>query len=103
MVILSASSIWFTFEAMSSVNRPAEEKQWRTFSSKQNFVENRNSFGLKMLGRCVTPDYVVGVWVGNASGRRQKRNYRFRVAPVLFDIINILPSTKLGLKFHTMI
>ncbi|MDI9535820.1 MAG: penicillin-binding protein 1C [Bacteroidota bacterium] len=94
---LSASSIWFTFEAMSSVNRPAEEKQWRTFSSKQKISwKTGTSFGFKdAWSVAVTPDYVVGVWVGNASGEGRNGITGLRVAaPVLFDIINILPSYK---------
>lgn len=94
---LSASSIWFTFEAMSSVNRPAEEKQWRTFASKQKISwKTGTSFGFKdAWSVAVTPDYVVGVWVGNASGEGRNGITGLRVAaPVLFDIINILPSYK---------
>lgn len=54
------------------------------------------SFGFKdAWSVAVTPDYVVGVWVGNASGEGRNGITGLRVAaPVLFDIINILPSYK---------
>lgn len=94
---LSAASIWFTFEAMSSVNRPGQEKQWRTFSSKQKVSwKTGTSFGFKdawSIG--VTPDYVVGIWVGNATGEGRNGITGIKVAaPVLFEILNILPNYK---------
>ncbi len=94
---LSAASIYFTFEAMSSLNRPGQEKQWQTFSSKQKVSwKTGTSFGFKdAWSIAVTPDYVVGIWVGNATGEGRNGITGIRVsAPVLFDILNILPNYK---------
>lgn len=94
---LSASAIWFSLEAMSSVNRPGDEKQWQTFSSKQKISwKTGTSFGFKdAWSIAVTPDYVVGVWVGNATGEGRNGITGLRLAaPVLFDIINVLPAYK---------
>ncbi|MDY0314436.1 MAG: penicillin-binding protein 1C [Bacteroidales bacterium] len=94
---LSASAIWFSLEAMSSVNRPGDEKQWQTFSSKQKISwKTGTSFGSKdAWSIAVTPDYVVGVWVGNATGEGRNGITGLRLAaPVLFDIINVLPAYK---------
>ncbi|HOZ30996.1 MAG TPA: penicillin-binding protein 1C [Bacteroidales bacterium] len=94
---LSAASIWFTFEAMSSLNRPGQEKQWRTFSSKQKVSwKTGTSFGFKdAWSIAVTPNYVVGIWVGNATGEGRNGITGLRVAaPVLFEILNILPNYK---------
>ena len=95
--ILSAASIWFTFEAMLSVNRPGEEKYWQNFSSKQKVAwKTGTSFGFKdAWAIAVTPDYVVGIWVGNATGEPKSGIIGQKVAaPVLFEILNILPSYK---------
>ncbi len=95
--LLSAASIWFTFEAMSSLNRPGQEKQWQTFSSKQKVSwKTGTSFGFKdAWSVAVTPDYVVGIWVGNATGEGRSGITGIKVAaPVLFDILNILPNYK---------
>jgi penicillin-binding protein 1C len=95
--LLSAASIWFTFEAMTSINRPGDEKQWKSFSSKQKISwKTGTSFGFKdawSIG--ITPDYVVGVWVGNASGEGKPDIVGLKVAaPVLFEVFNILPNYK---------
>lgn len=94
---LSAASIWYTFEAMTSVNRPEQEKQWESFSSRQRVAwKTGTSFGFKdawSIG--VTPDYVVGIWVGNATGEGKPDIVGLKVAaPVLFRILNILPEYK---------
>ncbi len=94
---LSAASIWFSFEAMSSVNRPGQEKQWRTFTSKQKVAwKTGTSFGFKdAWSIAVTPDYVVGIWVGNATGEGRNGITGLKVAaPVLFEVLNILPNYK---------
>ncbi|MDD4150712.1 MAG: penicillin-binding protein 1C [Bacteroidales bacterium] len=92
---LSAASLWFTFEAMTSVNRPGQERMWRKFSSKQKVSwKTGTSFGFKdAWSVAVTPDYVVGVWVGNATGEGRAGITGLSVAaPVLFEILNIMPD-----------
>jgi len=45
-----------------------------------------------MGGRCVTPSYAVGVWVGNADGEgRPGLTGTETAAPILFDIFSLLP------------
>jgi len=94
---LSASSIWWTFEAMTSVNRPGQEKMWRKFNSKQKVAwKTGTSFNFKdAWSVAVTPDYIVGVWVGNATGEGRAGIVGLSVAaPVLFEILNIIPDYK---------
>lgn len=67
---INQSSIWFMFEAMSRLNRPEEEADWQQFESMKKIAwKTGTSFGGKdawAIG--VNPQYVVGVWVGNATG-----------------------------------
>ena len=92
----SAASIWLTFNTMLDVERPAEESSWRYFSSSQKIAwKTGTSFGFRdawAIG--ITPDYVVGVWVGNADGEGRPDLIGIKAAaPVLFDIFNILPAS----------
>ena len=69
-VPVSLSGLWFMFEAMSRLNRPEEEADWQQFESMKKIAwKTGTSYGGKdawAIG--VTPQYVVGVWVGNATG-----------------------------------
>lgn len=92
---LSAASLWFTFEAMSALNRPEEEADWQQFNSmKQIAWKTGTSYGGRdawAIG--VTPRYVVGVWAGNASGEgRAGLTGVGNAAPVLFDLFSLLPG-----------
>ncbi|MEI7500303.1 MAG: penicillin-binding protein 1C [Bacteroidota bacterium] len=91
-----AGSIWLTFEAMVEVARPDAEIMWQQFSSSNKIAwKTGTSFGNRdgwAVG--VTPEYVVAVWVGNASGEgRSGLTGISAAAPVLFDIFKTLPPT----------
>ncbi len=91
-----AGSIWLTFDAMVEVSRPDAEQQWQQFSSSHKIAwKTGTSFGNRdawSIG--VTPEYVVAVWVGNASGEGRPGLTGIGVAaPVLFDIFKTLPAT----------
>lgn len=93
--LLSYASLWFMFEAMSGLNRPEEEADWQQFSSmKQVAWKTGTSYGGRdawAIG--VTPRYVVGVWVGNATGEgRSGLTGVGYAAPMLFDIYSWLPD-----------
>lgn len=95
--ILSAGAIWQTFETLSDVRRPREEEGWEAFfSSKRIAWKTGTSFGHRdawAIG--ITPDFTVGIWVGNADGEGRPGLTGVQVAaPVLFDIFKILPSTQ---------
>lgn len=93
--LLSYASLWFMFEAMSGLNRPEEEADWQQFSSmKQVAWKTGTSYGGRdawAIG--VTPRYVVGVWVGNATGEgRSGLTGVGYAAPILFNIYSLLPD-----------
>ncbi|MDR0815702.1 MAG: penicillin-binding protein 1C [Bacteroidales bacterium] len=98
---IDAAAIWQTFRALSELNRPEEEATWKNFSSSQKIAwKTGTSYGFRDAWAVgVTPQYVVGVWVGNASGEGRPAltgvNY---AAPVLFDVFAQLPR---GVWFPT--
>ncbi len=93
--LLDASSIWFTFEAMIKVTRPDEEAMWEMFESSNKVAwKTGTSYGNRdawAIG--LSPEYVVGVWVGNSDGEGRKSLTGISAAaPILFDIFKILES-----------
>ena len=69
---------------------------WKMISSVRKVAwKTGTSFGFRdgwAVG--VTPDYAVGVWVGNASGQGSPGLTGARTAgPVMFDLFNILPRS----------
>ena len=95
--IFSAGAIYLTFDAMSELNRPEEEADWHNFNSMKKIAwKTGTSFGSRdawAIG--VTPNYVVGVWVGNASGegRAGMTGVGF-AAPIMFSVFSKLPQTE---------
>jgi penicillin-binding protein 1C len=92
---LSASSIWLTYEALQKVNRPESESGWQYFSSSPDLAwKTGTSFGFRdgwAVG--ATPRYVVGVWVGNATGEgRPGLTGITAAAPLMFDLVNMMGS-----------
>lgn len=93
--IISASSIWFTFEALREVNRPEERAGWWNFSSSGNVAwKTGTSFGFRDAWAVgITTQYVVAVWAGNASGEGRAGLTGSKAAgPVLFDILDFIPA-----------
>jgi penicillin-binding protein 1C len=87
---LSASSIWLTYEALKKVNRPEDESGWQYFSSSPNLAwKTGTSFGFRDAWAAgTTPEYVIGVWTGNADGEgRPGLTGISAAAPILFDLV----------------
>ncbi len=94
--ILDAGSIYLTFEALMEVNRPDEDSNWKNLSSSRKIAwKTGTSYGFRdawAIG--TTPEYVVGVWVGNASGEgRPGLTGITAAAPLMFNIFSSLPPT----------
>ncbi|RYD89681.1 MAG: penicillin-binding protein 1C, partial [Sphingobacteriales bacterium] len=87
--------IYETLEAMSALNRPDENGNWKAFINTQKIAwKTGTSFGNRDAW-CVgiSPAYVVAVWVGNADGSgRTGLTGIDCAAPVLFDVFNALPK-----------
>jgi penicillin-binding protein 1C len=90
---LSASSVWLTYEALRKVNRPEGEAGWQYFSSSPNLAwKTGTSFGFRDAWAVgTTPEYVIGVWAGNADGEgRPGLTGITSAAPILFDLVNMM-------------
>jgi penicillin-binding protein 1C len=90
---LGPGSAWLTLEALTEVNRPDEEGDWRSFSSSRWVAwKTGTSFGKRdgwAIG--VTPAYTIGIWAGNADGEGNPGLTGLATAaPVLFDVLNSL-------------
>jgi penicillin-binding protein 1C len=93
--VVSAGAIFQTFETLKELSRPGEESGWRNFHSTKKIAwKTGTSFGFRdgwAVG--VTPEFAVGVWVGNADGEgRPGLTGTDAAAPVLFDIFSQLPG-----------
>jgi penicillin-binding protein 1C len=94
---LGAGSIWLTYNAMKEVNRPQADEAWRFYDSSLEIAwKTGTSFGARDAWAIGTNSkYVVGVWVGNASGEgRPSLTGVGSAAPILFDVFNLLPKQR---------
>ncbi len=93
--LLSASAIWFAFDAMQEVERPNSAGEWEFFQASRRIAwKTGTSFGFRDAWAAgVTPRYAVGVWVGNADGEGRPGLIGVEMAaPVLFEIFGQLPG-----------
>lgn len=93
--IFRAASIWQTLQTLTELNRPEEEAGWQQLSSSGRLAwKTGTSFGFRdawAIG--VNPRYVIGVWVGNASGEGRPGVIGGKVAaPILFELNSALHS-----------
>ena len=92
--ILGAGAIWQTYNAMKDVNRPEGDEAWQFYDSSLKIAwKTGTSFGNRDAWAIGTNSkYVVGVWVGNASGEgRPTLTGVTSAAPILFDVFNLMP------------
>src|SRR5690554_514177 len=94
--IIGAGSIFLTYQAMREVNRPEGGESWRFYDSSLPIAwKTGTSFGNRdawAIG--TTQKYVVGVWVGNATGEgRPELTGVSSAAPILFDVFSGLPKS----------
>jgi penicillin-binding protein 1C len=94
---LSAAAAYYTLEALKEVTRPEERAAWEAFGSTSPIAwKTGTSYGFRDAWAVGTnPDYTIGVWIGNANGEgRPGLTGLNAAAPVLFDVLNYLPSGK---------
>lgn len=94
---ISSGAWYLTLQALYDVVRPEEDGTWEQFTTSERVAwKTGTSYGNRdawSIG--VTPEYVVGVWAGNATG---SSNPYLRgsqaAAPLMFDIFSVLDSTR---------
>ncbi|MFN4122461.1 MAG: penicillin-binding protein 1C [Flavobacteriales bacterium] len=92
--LFTPAVIYEVFQAMVQVSRPDEEASWSEFSSGRRVAwKTGTSFGHRDAWSVgVTPNYVVGVWVGNANGASSASLTGIgAAAPLMFDVFQQLP------------
>ena len=92
-----AGAIYQMFDAMKEVNRPNGDEAWKYYDSAIKIAwKTGTSFGSRdawAIG--VDKNYVVGVWVGNASGEGRAGLTGLQYAgPILFDVFRSLPKNE---------
>ena len=95
--LFSAGTLWCLFNALVEVSRPEDDSRWQMFASSHKIAwKTGTSFGFRdawAIG--TTPEYVVGVWTGNANGEgRPGLIGVYTSAPVMFDIFKYLNPRK---------
>ena len=94
---VNLGAVWHTLEALKMVKRPDQEQFWEQFSSSRNVAwKTGTSFGHRDAWAVgITPDYIIGVWAGNADGEgRPGLTGLSSAAPLLFDVVNMLPESQ---------
>ncbi len=93
---VSAAAVWLTWEALVEVNRPDAESGWQLMSSQGRVAwKTGTSFGGRDAWAVgTTRDFVVGVWVGNATGEgRPELTGIGAAAPIMFQLFDLLPAS----------
>lgn len=93
--LLSAGAIYHCFQNMQRLERPASEGAWEYFESARPLAwKTGTSFGFRdAWAMGVNGKYALGVWVGNAAGEGRPELVGVQTAaPILFDILDLLPA-----------
>ncbi|MEX0997039.1 MAG: penicillin-binding protein 1C [Flavobacteriaceae bacterium] len=96
--VFGAGAIYKTFESLRESNRPNADENWSFYQDARPIAwKTGTSYGFKDAWAVgVTPDYAIGIWVGNANGEGRPGLTGIQAAaPVLFDVLKILPVNKL--------
>ena len=89
----SNSALWFTTKALKNVARPYTEQGREVLGLNENISwKTGTSYGFRDAWAVgYTPDYTVGVWVGNANGTgRPGLTGLSAASPLLFSVFNLL-------------
>lgn len=95
--VLNASSIWYTFNAMTELIRPQDYVGWMQFLSRNKIAwKTGTSYGFRDAWAVgLNGKYIVAVWVGNADGEgRPELTGTGAAAPLMFSVFNLLSDKK---------
>ena len=94
--MVTAGSIYLTFESMLKVSRPDELSSWYLMNTTSPVAwKTGTSYGFRDAWSVgITPEYLVAVWSGNADGEgRTGLTGLLSSAPIMFDLFDLLPAT----------
>lgn len=89
-------AIFDVFQAMTMAERPYGERHWQQFAGSRKVAwKTGTSFGHRDAWAVgITPEYIVGVWAGNADGTgRPGLTGVWAAAPFMFRAFSALPAT----------
>ncbi len=95
--VLNASSLWYTFNAMTELIRPQDYVGWAQFLSRNKIAwKTGTSYGFRDAWAVgLNGKYIVAVWVGNADGEgRPELTGTGAAAPLMFSVFNLLSEKK---------
>lgn len=89
---LTANAIFSTFESLRKVVRPESEMGWQLYNQPNIAWKTGTSHGFKDAWAVgLNPNYVVAIWVGNATGEGRPGIIGVKAAaPILFDVFSML-------------
>ena len=93
---LSSATAYVIANMITDTKRPLGEGDWKTFSSAKKIGwKTGTSFGHRDAWSVgITPEYVVGVWVGNADGEgRPGLTGVKKAGPIMFNVFRTLEET----------
>jgi len=96
--MISPGAAWLTLEALVYAARPGEEAVWQEYAGARHIAwKTGTSYGFRDAWAVgVTPEWTVGVWIGNSSGEgRPELRSTVTSAPVLFEIFSALDSLEM--------
>ena len=93
--VLSRGSCWLILETLKELHRPGSEYYWHYFENQWPIAwKTGTSYGQRdawAIG--ITPQWVIGVWVGNFTGEGNPELAGAKTAgPLMFDIFSRLPK-----------
>jgi len=93
--ILNPGACYLTLDILKELRRPGDEFYWHQYENQYPLSwKTGTSYGNRDAWAVgVSPDWTIGVWVGNFTGKENPAICGARSAgPVLFDIYNSLPK-----------
>lgn len=95
--VFNAGAIYETLNSLKETNRPEGEENWSFYNEAKPLAwKTGTSYGFKDAWAVgVTPDYAIGIWVGNADGEGRPGLTGIQsAAPILFDVLKTLETKK---------
>ncbi|WP_191014315.1 penicillin-binding protein 1C [Treponema zioleckii] len=92
----SRGSVYLTLSALVEGARPRDEANWKKYAHSKKIAWKTGTSNGNRDAWCVgtTPEFTVGIWVGNAAGNgNTELKSSFTAAPIMFDIFSTLGQT----------